>query len=120
MKPRPTFYAPWRALALLSVSALMLLSRGDVVTLVVVLGIGILWFAATWLLAPYSKVAWRLREPDDQAFERVGALAARLRTLPLVGAIFRLGERLSGHGGEAEAAAYREWLREHRKGWPKD
>jgi hypothetical protein len=80
--------------------------------IVAVVVIGIFWIV-TWLLAPYSRLAFESRQPRPEHFERQRSRAERIGKLPVIGPIFRFGDRVSGGAGGKMASEYQKWVQDH-------
>ena len=80
--------------------------------LTIFVAVGGVWWLATWFLAPYSRFAFRMRQPGAEDFERWRLRAERIKKLPVIGPIFRFGDRMSGGMGEKGASAYQRWIEE--------
>jgi hypothetical protein len=113
MKNRPPLY--WRALW--SLPALLAAAVGFVIRGLAWVGVGIVvaalaLFFVPWLLSPYMRIARRVAAPTDDELERTARRYARWRAIPVLGAIWRFGDRLSGNAGQKGFDEYRRWRRE--------
>src|SRR5689334_11387411 len=81
--------------------------------LMILVALGGTWWLGTWLLAPYSRFAFQQRQPTPEQFERYRRLAERMKTMPILGPVFRWGDRMSVGLGEKISAEYEKWIREH-------
>ena len=110
-RPRPPLWCPAQAVGL-AVMLLIGLVAHDPWALIGSVLVGAFLFT-TWSLAPYSSLAFRLRQPGPEHFERHRLRAERLKAAPLIGPAFRFGDRVSGGMGGKLACEYEEWIREH-------
>jgi hypothetical protein len=76
--------------------------------------LGLIYVGVLWLLAPYSKAAWRLVRPDVATFDRrvarIQALADAPSRVPIFGALWRWGQRLSAPMTVRTLSSYRRSL----------
>jgi hypothetical protein len=64
-------------------------------------------------LSPYSTLARRFAAPTEGDLDRTEHVADRLGSVPVLGAVFRFGERVSGNAGRNAVEEYRQRLREY-------
>jgi len=81
--------------------------------LMILVALGGTWWLATWLLAPHSRFAFRMRQPSAEDFERWRLRAERIKKVPGIGPIFRFGCRRSAGMEEKVASAYQRWIEDH-------
>jgi hypothetical protein len=113
MKKRPLLY--WRTLWLLPpllVAAVGLTIRGLAWVGVGIVLAALALFFAPWLLSPYMRVARRVAAPTDDELERTARRYARWHAIPVLGATWRFGDRLTGNAGQKGFDEYRRWRRE--------
>lgn len=113
-KKRPPLY--WKTLRIgapgLVVACGVVMLSGAVWVGAVVLVAGLAIFFLPWLLSPYSAVAHRFAAPTDADLDRSERIADRIGALPVIGVVFRFGERLSGNAGRKAVEEYRRRLHE--------
>ena len=105
-RQRPPIGLNWALLPVVVALAVGISLRGDGWWALGIFGAGLLWLGGTWLLAPYSKWAWRMRKPSQEDFERNRQRADRLGRAPVVARVFRLGRILSGDAGRKISEDY--------------
>jgi hypothetical protein len=71
----------------------------------------LLYLAVTWLLAPYSRFAWRVHQPPLERIERWRSLAEKLSNAPVIGPVFRFGRKYSDGAVTKVSDDYESWLR---------
>ena len=69
-------------------------------------------FFGPWLLSPYSSFARRVAAPTDDELGRTASRYERWRAIPVVGAVWRLGDRMTGNAGQKGFDEYRRWRRQ--------
>jgi hypothetical protein len=72
----------------------------------------LLYLTTTWVLAPYSKFAWRVHQPPLERVERWRRLADKLTHLPIIGPVFRFANKISHDAGQRAGEDYERWLRQ--------
>jgi hypothetical protein len=119
MKVRPPILISWPLLALAVITLLAAIVRGAGWIIGAFFGVAVLIVLVTWLLAPYSRRARRLRAPTDEQFDRsrqrVEDFVRPLERIPLLGHYFRWAHQRSQAMSDSMIADYRAKLSAYRK-----
>ena len=115
MKKRPPLYwrTLWMLVPLLAFAAVLAV-RGLRWVAVAAIVAALVLFVVPWLLSPYLPAARRIAAPTDEELEGTAQRYARWRAIPVIGAVWRFLDRVSGNAGQKGFDDYRRWRREHR------
>jgi hypothetical protein len=109
----PLYWRTWRLAGPgVLLAGVVLTFSGHVAFALGLIGVAVMLFFTPWLLAPYSKTALRMVRPTDEDFQRYEHAADWFGSVPLLGAVWRTAERMTGNVGRREAEEYRRWLRD--------
>lgn len=110
MRRRPPAYRlKGRLAGIMAIGALGYFSDGW--WWVAIAALMLVYLAITWLVAPYSRFAWRAHQPPIERLERWRSLAEKLSRAPVIGPVFRFGRKYSDSAVTNVSEDYENWLR---------